>query len=354
MGMNECGVAIGYEAVFTRLQENEKLDGVIPPDMLRLALERGKTAREAVNVITAALKEFGQGGNCELSGNSHFDGTYMVTDRTESWILETSGRQWVTKRVQEPVKSISNYLSIRDDWDDGSLINRLDWSSAYGEPGIVASIGARERQASSYNSLTAHIGKISVKTAFDILRQHGEDYHPATASIHRNVCVHAGPQKDRAWQATGAMVFDIGPDSETMWFTGTSGTCVSIFKPIFPGIEVPNMGPMPTELYNGESLWWKHELLHRRAMAGFPKVVGEIRDHFDMLETEFLDEARKVERGTASEKRELVEHCYRKADEATKHWLVTLSSRTSLTFSDSRYRDMWTNYNNQAGLVLLC
>src|SRR5262245_58558522 len=48
IGINEHGVAIGNEAVFTTLQKEEKSDGLMVIDMLRLGLERGKTAREAV------------------------------------------------------------------------------------------------------------------------------------------------------------------------------------------------------------------------------------------------------------------------------------------------------------------
>ena len=66
IGFNEHGVAIGNEAVFTTLQEDEKSEGAVVTDMLRIGLERGKTAREAVEAIAAVLEQFGQGGNCEL------------------------------------------------------------------------------------------------------------------------------------------------------------------------------------------------------------------------------------------------------------------------------------------------
>src|SRR3954452_3008150 len=80
IGINEYGVAIGNEAVFTTLQPEEKSEGLIVIDMLRLGLERSRTAREAIDAITTALEAFGQGGNCELAGNSHFDGAYLIAD----------------------------------------------------------------------------------------------------------------------------------------------------------------------------------------------------------------------------------------------------------------------------------
>src|SRR5260221_8291524 len=116
IGINEFGVAIGNEAVYTTLQKEEKAEGLIVIDMLRLGLERGRTAREAVESIAKALEAIGQGGNCELAGNSHFDGSYLIADPNEAWILETAGRQWAAKKVNDSIGSISNVISIGDDW----------------------------------------------------------------------------------------------------------------------------------------------------------------------------------------------------------------------------------------------
>ena len=41
------------------------------------------------------------------------------------------------------------------------------------------------------------------------MRHHNPGYHPATADAHHNICVHAGPQENRWWQADGVMVTDV-------------------------------------------------------------------------------------------------------------------------------------------------
>jgi secernin len=91
IGVNEHGVCIGNEAVFTTLQKEEKSEGLMVIDMLRLGLERGKSARAAVEAMAAALEAFGQGGNCEMAGNSHFDGSYLIVDPSEAWVLRPPG-----------------------------------------------------------------------------------------------------------------------------------------------------------------------------------------------------------------------------------------------------------------------
>ena len=351
IGINEYGVAIGNEAVFTTLQGEEKADGIVVTDMLRLGLERGRTAREAVEAIGSVLEQFGQGGNCELSGNSHFDGSHLIADPSEAWIIETAGREWVAKKLEEPIGSISNVLSIGDDWDMSSLSMKVDWASTYGEPEIVPLIGSRVRKASSYNCLAAEKGNITVKTFFDTLRHHPEGYHPAVGDVQTNICVHAGPPKHRQWQATGAMVSEVGPKGVMAWFTATSGTCVSIFKPVFPGVELPDVGQYPTEHFDRTSLWWKHELLHRRAMADFDNLVPEIREDFDAVEAEFIAEAPSVLTGTAAQKSEFVVYCFHKAEQATQRRIDRLAARTSLKFEDPAYHEMWRAFNAQAGLV---
>jgi len=50
MGVNEYGVAIGSEALFTMVKP-EKFPGLIGMDLLRLALERADSAGAAVHVI---------------------------------------------------------------------------------------------------------------------------------------------------------------------------------------------------------------------------------------------------------------------------------------------------------------
>jgi len=319
---------------------------------MRLALERARTCQEAIQVMTALLETYGQGGSAELKGNSHFDSSFLLADSGEAWILETTGRKWAARRIEQ-VGSISNALSIRSDWDRCSLSvekGSLDWAAAYGLPEVPPTLGAPERRRASLGGLEQARGRITAASIFALLRQHGEGYHPASAPVHSGLCMHAGPQKDRWWQADGVMVADVRGEDILVWVTGTSANCLSIFKPVFPGIELLVIGPLPTEHYDPNCLWWKHELLHRRAMADFDRLVPEIRADFDRLEGGFLAEAPAVRRGTAVEKRQFVEHCFRRAMEETERWIARLRARGDLAFQDPAYRAMWARMNAEAGL----
>jgi secernin len=351
IGVNEHGLCMGEEAVFTKAQP-ESRDGIIGPDLMRLALERSRDCAEAIELMTSLLAEYGQGGSAELKGNSHFDSSFLMSDRREAWVLETAGRDWALRRV-EGCASISNMLGIGRDWDRSSVSGdrgSLDWAASYGLPEVPATLGAPQRQRATSGALEAARGRISARTIFDLMRAHGEGYHPASAPVHSGVCMHAGPQPTRWWQADGVMVADVREGDSLVWATATSSNCLSIFKPVFPGMELPDLGPLPTEVFDPRSLWWKHELLHRRAMADFGGLLPAIRADFDALEEAFLDESVSARRGGEAERAEWVDSCFRRAMARTESWIAELRARPALAFGDTAYREMWAKLNAAAGL----
>ena len=43
------------------------------------------------------------------------------------------------------------------------------------------------------------------------------------------------------------MIMEAAAEGAMAWVTATSGTCVSIFKPVYFGVTMPDTGPMPRE-----------------------------------------------------------------------------------------------------------
>ena len=98
MGANEHGVVIGNEAVHATLPAQRRR-ALIGMDLVRLGLERGATAAEAVEVMTGLLERHGQGGDCGHLHRFYYNNSFIVADPREAYVLETVGRWWVVKRV---------------------------------------------------------------------------------------------------------------------------------------------------------------------------------------------------------------------------------------------------------------
>jgi len=83
MGANEAGVVIGNEAVWTH--EPLRPPSLLGMDFLRLGLERGETARAALDVITSLLEAFGQGGACaENDPGFAYHNSFLIADWHEA------------------------------------------------------------------------------------------------------------------------------------------------------------------------------------------------------------------------------------------------------------------------------
>ncbi len=97
--MNEHQLAIG-ETTFDGRQELRDPDGLLHYwDLMQLALQRTKTAREAVEVMTSLVAEYGYGSTGE---------SISIGDSNEAWLLEIIGKGpggegavWVAMRVPD-------------------------------------------------------------------------------------------------------------------------------------------------------------------------------------------------------------------------------------------------------------
>lgn len=119
MGANEAGVVIGNEAVWNRLSDPEvdlqpRLLGM---DLLRLGLERGRSASQALDVIVDLLEQHGQGGPCsDIYQDLYYHNSFLIADSEEAWILETAGSLWAAERVTGESESAFNLVHNESKW----------------------------------------------------------------------------------------------------------------------------------------------------------------------------------------------------------------------------------------------
>ena len=111
-GVNEAGVAIGNETIYTTLDPRGAPPALTGMDLVRLGLERGSSASEAVQVMTVLLSRYGQGGTGHYGAERPYWSSFLIADPSDAWVLETSGREWATEHVMSGSRAISNRTTI--------------------------------------------------------------------------------------------------------------------------------------------------------------------------------------------------------------------------------------------------
>lgn len=277
MGINEKGVTIGNEAVFTKISIPKKNKGLTGMDMLRLALESSATARDALEKLKELNERYGQDANGGYQSDFYYHNSFLIADADEAFVLETAGKYWAVEYVKT-FRAISNGLSIGRKYDEihpetidfarkkfwikkGEDFDFAKAFSAYWMPRLAKCQLRRTAVESRQKS------KFGISDAFRTLRTHDteESFSPHQGTT-ASVCMHAGglfsPQ-----QTTASMVTEIRKKQpHTVWLTGSAAPCLGIFVPIYFDSDF-----FPEE----EEHWLKWEQWHRKAIHDYHKSHTE-------------------------------------------------------------------------------
>lgn len=211
-GVNEAGVAVGNEAIYTTLDPRGSPPALIGMDLVRLGLERGHTAAAAVEVITSMLERYGQGGTghdpAGRLGPKAYWSSFLVADVDTAFVVETSGVRWAVEEVDATIgsRAISNRTTI-DAFDRehrhprqpvATLVDPR-WQASQrvlaGHPVSVASLAAHLR---SHDSCAVDGWSVCMHGADDA----GELVECTTASMIAEL--HSDGSPPRAWVLTGS------------------------------------------------------------------------------------------------------------------------------------------------------
>jgi secernin len=363
MGANEKGVVIGNEAVFTRVPY-EKGPGLTGMDLMRLALERSLTARQAVDTIIHLLEEYGQGGNCGFTHKFFYHNSFIVADPYQAWILETAGKQWALEKVRG-VRSISNALTIGSEWDQASpeivaYAREKGWckqgqdfnfADCYSDPLYTRLGDGIPRQCRSMDLLNKK-GSITVETMMKILRDHGSQADSPLilrqGILGADICMHAGYGPVRNSQTTGSMVSHLLPTQQTHWLTGTAAPCTSLFKPVWLDSGLPDTGPVPRGTYDHATLWWRHEALHRQVIRDYAARISIFQQERDQLEKSFIRNTQQVTGRGENERALFSKRCFSQGEEATRNWTNQVRAAEIKSRPGRLYQAAWRSFNRKA------
>ncbi len=314
-GVNEAGVAIGNHTVFTRDKpEGRKLIGM---DLVRLALERAATATAAVGVICDLVERHGQGGSGYHDSDFPYHSSFLVADRKQAYLIETSDRRWAMREIAS-VGSATNHVTIGTDWDSLSPDaveharqsgwwdageERFDFAAAYRDSSWVPASFSSGRYRRTCEILADHQGRISEETLRGALRDHyhGPVYRPLYApedERYLSVCMHADP----IGATTAAAVVTIPPSAaRPIRFSACLGPpCVGVFVPLYIAGEIPAVLTRGGLEADGESPWWRFRRLLEEVESDREKSGPRVRDAWDRVEADLISGADRLEVDLAS------------------------------------------------------
>ena len=318
-GVNTHRVAIGNEQLWTVDDPSRQPEGLTGMDLVRLGLERGRTAVDALEVMTGLIDELGQGGVGErdaegIGGKAYFS-SFLVADPAEAWVLETSARSWAAQPVgvADGGVALSNRISLSTGWTraspdvveagDFDRWRRASSPTAHADKRLAVTRPVARAAAAAGAGAGSGGGPRQVAAT---LRHHGArpwgapggpvddvDGLPPAVIDRRgtgvSLCMHL-----RGIQATTSSLITWLPrdrDRSVRGWVAPGNPCVSVFVPTF-GVDgiAPELADPAT--------WARFAALRRRVEHGREVdddqgvgALAEVRAVLAPIETELWDEA---------------------------------------------------------------
>ncbi len=304
-GINDQGVALGCGALRNKIPCTGP--GLLETDLVRLILERSRTARQGVDLLTDLVGQHGQGNRPGPDATrDEGGGSFLIADAKEAFAVETAGRHWVYQEISE-VRAAGNACIIRQDWDrispglsdyvssqgwwkcDGS---KLDFAGAVTENPMGHASGLR-RWGRATLLLEQQNGHVDSSFVRRVLSDHYEgtsfEVDPL-ASVQGPVPLCRHGMGSNSLATATSMVAQIGGRSNALnivW-CALGPPCTSTYFPLFLESDIP-------ELFAGrtvaaESLWTRSIHLNEQLQAD-PERRGLVRETLGRLQARLDQDA---------------------------------------------------------------
>jgi secernin len=278
-------------------------------DLVRLGLERGASAREALAVTIELIEAHGQGGSGYADTVWPYHNSFVLADRHEAFLLEASARHWAVREI-EAGASASNHVTIATDWTRLSAgceaharergwwsgNGRLDFAEAYRDVSIAPPIVSAARYRTTCAALARPSGPLDLAAFKQLMRDHngsGDLYRAGPLpddERYYSVCMHADP----VGTTTASMIVELAPARviRPIW-VAFCNPCIAPYLPVF--LE----GLVPDEMRTGSptpdaGAWWRFKRLLSLAARDWVARGPLIRDTWRSYERDLSAATERV------------------------------------------------------------
>lgn len=323
-GVNEHQVALGCAGWRSKLTRPEP--GLLATDLVRLTLERSRSAGQAVDVLTNLIERHGQGRfPCRLPEWAG-DSIFLVADASEAFRVEAAGAAWAAQEIRE-VRAASDVGIIRQDWDriarglgsyaieqgwwprDGSKLDFADTLSE--EP--TGRDSALRRWGRATLLLEQQDRHIDASFLRHLLSDHytGTSYERKPSDGGRGVtplCQHETGPGRASTVASFVVTLANSPHHLQLVWCAFGPPCISVHFPIFLEGRLPEVFSAGGPFFNSDSLWWRTQQLVRSLGAdeqrweSVHRALRHLQSRFDSDVDELASEGAALkERGDTQE-----------------------------------------------------
>jgi secernin len=242
-----------------------------------------------------------------------YSNSFIIADATEAFILETSGRQYALKKVDE-AGSVSNHVAIGTDWDEVSddavsfaVSNgwwedgdsrRLDFAAAYRSVDMAPPQISEERLRQSRMLLEEYRGKVSPPTMMRALRDHydsGTVFAPGRTPDDGKcftICMHAEP----IGTTTASVIAHLrGEAGATVYWASLGAPCCGVFMPLYIDGEIPQALTRAGSEFSEDSAWWLFKRLNELVAEDYAGRTPRVQEIWSALEADFRDKSATIE-----------------------------------------------------------
>jgi len=259
-GINEFEVVAACSTWRSKLLCDQP--GLTGTDLVRLVLERCRSARQGFDLLTGLVSRHGQcrvasgrrtnGEKPATTGNDHI---FLLADPTEAYVVEAAGSAWASLECMR-VRAVSDVGLIRQDWqrlspglaeeaikhgwwpDDGS---KLDFHASLSAP-PAGEESVLRRWGRATLLLEEQSGHIDASVLRRLLADHyetGAEVNPLARRGSLSLCRHAGTGQPTTTTASFIAELGRGPEHPPMAWCAFGPPCVGVYLPLFLDGELP-------------------------------------------------------------------------------------------------------------------
>ena len=306
-GVNEHGVAIGNERVSTTHDAASAKPALIGMDLVRLGLERARSAAEAVDVMTGLIEACGLGGIADATNQEAYDSSFLICDPSHAFVLETAGADYAVAPFPAGV-AISNRISLGTGWTRASAgLTQGDDFDRFRDHRVDTTQADVRLAASRRFLASAPPGGLTPAATAAHLRDHGTGpwgapgregpvlLPPDRVGADRrgvSICMHVRGLSATAASMIAELPAALADGAPLRVYVAAGSPCASIYVPAFPRTVAGPPPFVPPEL-SGEELWHAADEL-RQLVEADPPALPALRETLTPIEDELWAEADDV------------------------------------------------------------